>query len=700
MSTIDLTVEIRESDDATVLPVSAADVIGLDDGGVVRLEYGVGNGIVTTPKLDDSIGKDRVLISSELSGRLGVEGGETVAVETVSPDTASRIRLAPVPRLSIQGGAQLLRDAIGDAPLTDGETVSVSFFDGSLNIPFRVLSTDPSGPVFITTETDVRIEDGPAPVGTSGATTPVPESAVGGYEDTAEKIKKSLVGAFGNEGRTGEIAPRRVGMLLAGPHGVGKTHLLRYAAWATNASIHRVLPQRLLSSSGETAADHLRSVATTARGSGRGVIHLDAFDTVLDEANAATVAAIREWLDRMKTVGEVTVVAEVTDPSAVPVDLRQGTRLSKTVTVPEPGRSDRGAILSTLASNMSVGASVDVAEIGSRAFGYVPGDLVSLWLTAAELAAERTDAEQPAISEADLEEALELTEPSGFDQSTTDIPTTTFDDIGGLDEAKRELIRAVKWPLTNPELFEAIDIEPPGGILLYGPPGTGKTMLARAVSSMSNANFTAINGPEMMNRYVGESERAVRRVFEQARANAPAVLFFDEIDAIGVTRAEDNNSPATDRVVSQLLTELDGVERRGGVTVVGATNRPGRLDDALLRPGRFDRLVSVPMPDAAARAEIFRIHLRERVTGNYDIDVHALAEQTEGYTGSDIAAIVREAGLLAIESRIRERSQGRTAAADPTVRIRERDLKRALETVDPSLSPETRTRYDSLDQFE
>ena len=700
MNAVDLTVEIRESEDSTALPVSIASVIGLDDDDAILLRYGVGNEVVTTPELDDGVEGDRVLIPSEIGGQLGVRGGETVSVGAVSPDTGGRVRLAPVPRLSIQGGAQLLRDAIGDEPLADGETVSVSFFDGSLNVPFRVLSTDPSGPVFVTAETDVRIEDGPAPVDTSRATTPVQASAVGGYEDTAEAIKRSIEAAFSNKGRTGGVAARRVGMLLAGPHGVGKTHLLRYGAWATNASIHRVLAQRLLSSTGETAADHLRSVATTARGSGRGIIHLDSFDTVVDETDSATVAAIREWLDRLETVTATTVVAEVTDPSKVPVDLRQGARLSKTITVPEPGRSDRGDVLSTLASNMSIGPSVDVSAIGNQAFGYVAGDLVSLWLTAVELATERANSGRPRISEADLEEALERTEPSGFDQSTTDIPTTTFDNIGGLDEAKRELTRAVKWPLTNPELFEEIDIEPPSGVLLYGPPGTGKTMLARAVSSMSNANFTAINGPELMNRYVGESERAVRRVFEQARSNAPTVLFFDEIDAIGMTRAEENHSPATDRVVSQLLTELDGVERRGAVTVVGATNRPGRLDDALLRPGRFDRLVSVPMPDTAARAEIFRIHLQGRVTGDYEIDVRTLAEQTEGYTGSDIAAIVKEAGLLAIEARLRERSRGRTADSTSAIRIRESDLKRALETVNPSLSPKARTRYDSLDQFD
>jgi transitional endoplasmic reticulum ATPase len=276
------------------------------------------------------------------------------------------------------------------------------------------------------------------------------------------------------------------------------------------------------------------------------------------------------------------------------------------------------------------------------------------------------------------------------------IPDVSFDDIGGLDEAKRALRRTVEWPLTKPELLEAVDIDPSTGLLLYGPPGTGKTLLARAVASTSDANFIPVDGPEIMDRYVGESERAVRQLFDRARANAPTVIFFDEIDAIGTTRSSDETSQAAERVVSQLLTELDGVEGRDGVFVIGATNRPDLLDDALLRPGRFDRTVSIGMPDVQAREEIFRVHTASHAID--DVHRRELAEQTDGYTGSDIAAVVREAGLLAVEEAMEASPGGSVDRAE--IQVTPDHYARALKQVEPSLTPAARRRHESLDRFE
>jgi transitional endoplasmic reticulum ATPase len=690
-----LPVEVRGSGWQSVLPASVGNRVDLADGDAVRLRYGADRDVVTAVRLDDT-DRECVVVSTETAQRLGVEGGETVVVAAATPAVAESVRLAPVPQLSVRGGAQLVRDAVGDRLLTAGRTVSVSLFDGSLDIPFRVLSTEPSGPVTVESRTDVRVEDGPAPVGGTESPSPVPSAAVGGYDEMVSTLETALAVAL-DDGATTSAGGGRAGILLAGPHGVGKTHLLRHAAWRTDASVHRVRPRRILSASGGDTTEYLRTVATAARGSERGVVHLDAFDTVVEETGEATVAAIREWLDDVASADGVTVVAEAVDPTDLPTDLTQGVRLSRTVTVPEPGRDDRAAVLATVASETPTAVDVDVSDVGRRAFGYVAADLVSLWVTAVELAAGRAAGDTPVVSERDLERALEQTDPSGLDDPTVDIPTTTFDDIGGLDEVKRELVRAVEWPLTNPELFSELDIDPPSGVLLYGPPGTGKTMLARAVASTSSANFTAVNGPELLDRYVGESERAVRRVFGRARSNAPTVLFFDELDALGATRSDDDGSPAANRVVSQLLTELDGVERREGVTVIGATNRPRRIDDALLRPGRFDRILPVEVPDSGARAEIFRIHLRGRTADEFDLDFGALAKQTEGYTGSDIAAVVREAGLLAIEERIGEGIREDAPSSHTEVRIARRHIRRALGSVDPSLSPDARERFESFD---
>jgi transitional endoplasmic reticulum ATPase len=695
---VSLTATIDDTIEGSAVPSAIADRLGVAEGDVIALRYGIDREVVVPVRPAADMAGETVRLSPSVAERLDVDGGERIAVAAVDLAAADSVTVAPIPRLSIRGGQVLLREAMGDTPVTEGDTVSVSLFDGSLDVPFRVVSTAPPGPVVVGSEAEIAIDPGPAPVGTAAHTTPIPDSAVGGYDDVAAELVTALDTLFRASDDATDATDRRVGLVVSGPHGVGKTHLLRYAAWAVDATINRVHSQRLLSAGAAAADEYLHSVATTAQASGRGIVHIDAFDTIVDEAGADTLAAIRAWLDRLRTVVDTAVVAEVTDPSEIPSDLRQGARLSKSIDVPEPGRADRRAILSTLAAATPTGSFIDIESVSRRAFGYVAGDLLSLWVTAVESAIERADGDRVTVSKADLEHGLAATEPSGLGGTTVDVPATTFDDIGGLAEPKRELTRAVEWPLVAPELFEELDIEPPAGVLLYGPPGTGKTLLARAVASSSEANFVAVNGPELMNRYVGESERAVRRVFERARSNSPSVLFFDEVDAIGATRTTDGDSPATERVVSQLLTELDGVEGRGGVTVVGATNRPRRLDDALLRPGRFDRVVSVPLPDRDARVEIFRIHLAEKNTAPFDAE--ALAERTDGYTGSDIAAVVREAGLAAIESRLADTS-GPSAGDDrPAIRIEAKHLRHALDAVGPSLSAEARRRYESFDRFE
>jgi transitional endoplasmic reticulum ATPase len=299
----------------------------------------------------------------------------------------------------------------------------------------------------------------------------------------------------------------------------------------------------------------------------------------------------------------------------------------------------------------------------------------------------RSDADGPRVRMVDFRTALEEVEPSAMRDAAVEVPDVTWDDVGGLAAAKRELVRSVEWPLTHPELFAGAGISPPQGILLYGPPGTGKTLLARAVANATDANFISVKGPELLNKYVGESERAVREVFERARQNAPAVVFFDEIDAVSPERSDDD-SGAPERVVSQLLTELDGIEGLESVTVIGATNRPDRIDAALLRPGRLERIVEVPLPDESARESIFRVHTRSMPLRG--IDPVDLAARTEGYSGSDIEAVVREAGMLAVEDAL-----GRDGAADGIV-VTADHFDRALAASEPSITPEQRDYYRDL----
>lgn len=695
---LELTVAVGAETDGARLSARDGDLLGVADGDSLLIRDEGGHQAAAACRIDESVADGTVVVGERTAQRLAVTDDTVVIVERLDAPSAASVTAAPVVQLDIRGGAGLFREAVGRRPIARGDEVTVSLFDGSLDIPFQVLHTRPAGPVLVDDETDIELESGPAPVTTDRQMEPLPPSAVGGYDDVVERLRSSIAHSLRPAGASSAGRRRRVGLLLAGPHGVGKTHLLRHVAWLTDATLHRVDSGRLRSGTREENAEYLESVATRARGSGRGIVHVDGFDALVDDGDDTLRLALRRWLDSLAAADGVAVVAEVTDGDAVPVDLVQGTRLAQTVSVREPNRQDRAAILDVLASGTETTPDFSLEAVGRRAFGYVAADLVSLWSSAVEAAAERRSGDQADIRlrQADLDRALAATEPSGVRGSAPDVPDVSFDDIGGLDGPKRELTRAVEWPLSHPELFDSANIDPPAGVLLYGPPGTGKTMLARAVAATTDANFIPVNGPELLNKYVGESERGVRRIFDQARSNAPTVVFFDEVDALGAGRTEDGEGSATERVVSQLLTEMDGLEGRGSVTVIGATNRPDRLDDALLRPGRFDRVVSVPVPDRATRAEIFRIHTRDRTTEPLDFD--ALAERTDGYTGSDIAAVVREAGLLAIEDRIESDTAGRRRVdTDRPVQITGEHFGRALAAVEPSLSPERRRQYESFD---
>ena len=694
---VTLSVSISDTVTAAHVPAAVQSKLAVSDGETIALDHGVGDGAVAVVQGDESVQTGQIVLSPDTASQLGLSGGESVTVTAADKAKATAVTVAPVPRLAIRSGEQLVRDSLLGRPISIGNTTSISLFDGALDVPLRVVSTTPSGPVVMGERTDVVIEDGPAPLQGADTETPLPSTAVGGYTSTIDSLRTTIENLVSYQSETRDASDRRAGIVLSGPHGVGKTHLLRHAAWLTNTSISRIGPQELIDGGVDSVADTLRSAGTTAQESGQGIVHLDQLDTVISETDAATAATLRDWVDQLHSITGVAVVAEVTDESTLPMDLTSGQRLSKTVTVPEPTQADRTEILETLARGTDVDDAVDLSAIGQRAFGYVAADLVTLWLTAVEHAATSTDgSESVTVTRADVHAALESTEPAGMGGVSHQIPDVSFGDVGGLDEAKRALRRTVEWPLTKPELFEAVDIDPSTGVLLYGPPGTGKTLLARAVASTSDANFIPVDGPEIMNRYVGESERAVRQLFDRARANAPTVMFFDEIDAIGTTRSSDETSQAAERVVSQLLTELDGVEGTDDVIVIGATNRPDLLDDALLRPGRFDRTVSIGMPDVQAREEIFRIHTASHAID--DVHRRELAERTDGYTGSDIAAVAREAGLLAVEEAMEASPSGSVDRAE--IQVTPDYFGRALKQVEPSLTPAARRRHESLDRFE
>ncbi|MEM1990508.1 MAG: AAA family ATPase, partial [Candidatus Bathyarchaeia archaeon] len=421
-------------------------------------------------------------------------------------------------------------------------------------------------------------------------------------------------------------------------------------------------------------------------------------EEVTGEVEKRVVAQLLALMDGLKPRGRVVVIGATNRPNALDPALRRPGRFEREIEIGVPNKQGRLEILQIHTRNMPLAEDVDLEKIASITHGFVGADLAALCKEAAMRALRRIlpeiDFEKDTIpaeilnkitvTMGDFMEALKDVEPSALREVLIEVPNIRWDDIGGLHEVKLELQEAVEWPLKYPELFEHMDARPPKGILLYGPPGTGKTLLAKAVATESEANFISIKGPEILSKWVGESERAIREVFRRAKQAAPSIIFFDEIDAIAPVRGGGyGDSHVTERVISQLLTEMDGIEELRGVVVLAATNRPDIIDPALLRPGRFDKLLYVPLPDFEARKEILKIHLRKKPLAE-DVDIDDMAKRTEGYTGADLAAICNTAVMLAIREHIANAKRPEEAKKSlSNLKVYRRHFEEALRRVRP-----------------
>jgi transitional endoplasmic reticulum ATPase len=673
-----------------VVPALLAQRLGVEDGDSVVVTTATGTRATASVRRSDGAGlegHETVSLPSSFADRVGVTDGDRVVLERATPRPATEVVLAPLAALSVTGAHDAVADALGERPVLVGETVRVSLLEGSLEVPFRLLETDPAGVVLLDAGTTITIESGPAgAVDTERG--PVPSTAVGGYESTVAACRSALVRPLVDaDAYTVSGASAATGVVVEGQPGVGKSHHVRHAAWLADATRVGVDATRLTGGA-DASVEYLQEVRTRAVSHPRALVHVEGLDAVASDGSQGAgppLERLGDWIGRLVQQPGVVVAAETRDATALPDSLTRGDRLGRRLEVPRPTSADRAAVFATLVRGFDLGPGVDPETVAERALGYTAADLVALRARLVEAALDQTAetdtaAGSPTLTAADLETALATTTPSATSAAVVDVPDVSFDDVGGLTAAKRELVRAVEWPLRHPDALERLGIEVPGGVLLYGPPGTGKTLLARAVASSTDANFLAVDGPELFDKFVGESERAVREVFKRARESAPAVVFFDEVDALGATRG-DNRGAAPERVVSQLLTELDGLENREGVTVLGATNRPDRIDPALLRPGRFDRTVEVGLPDRSAREEILRIHARDRPLSG--VDLSSLAGRTEGYSGSDLAALLREASLAALQDRL-DADRDLTPDAVTELTVEPGHVELALEQVSPS----------------
>jgi transitional endoplasmic reticulum ATPase len=418
-------------------------------------------------------------------------------------------------------------------------------------------------------------------------------------------------------------------------------------------------------------------------------------------------------MDGLDERGEVVVIGATNRVDAIDPALRRGGRFDREIEIGVPDRDGRKEILQVHTRNMPLADDVELDAFADNTHGFVGADIESLSKEAAmnalrrirpelDLEDEEVDAEvleSLVVTEDDFKEAMKGIEPSALREVFVEVPDVTWHDVGGLEGTKERLRETIQWPLEYPEVFEAMDMQAAKGVLLYGPPGTGKTLLAKAVANEADSNFISVKGPELLNKYVGESEKGVREIFSKARENAPTVVFFDEIDAIATERGRNTgDSGVSERVVSQLLTELDGLEDLEDVVVVATTNRPDLIDSALLRPGRLDRHVHVPVPDEDARRAILDVHTRDKPLAD-DVDLDRIARKTEGYVGADLEAVAREAAMTASREFINSGVK-REEIADSVgnVRITMDHFEQALEEVGPSVTEEAKQRYEEIEE--
>ncbi|XP_041984674.1 ATPase family protein 2 homolog [Aricia agestis] len=475
---------------------------------------------------------------------------------------------------------------------------------------------------------------------------------LGGVDDIIEEIKTLINLSFQTEGFAANFQTTK-SLLLYGHSGIGKTAICKYLVENLNCNHIEINGPGIFSKYfGETEAT-LKSLFTKAITNGPSIILVDEIESICPRRSSGSTeqerrvtSAFVSLLDNLhEQASRVFVLAATRKPEAIDPSLRRFGRLDKEIEVPVPDRIRRKEILYSLLKCLPNKVSVnDIESISDLAHGYVAADIVNLCTQAAMKCIKRNESE---LQKQDLVWALTVVRPSAMRELLIEVPNVRWSDIGGQDDLKMKLRQAVEWPLKHPECFHRLGIRPPAGVLLYGPPGCSKTMIAKALATESGLNFLSIKGPELFSKWVGESERAVRDLFTKARQVAPSIIFFDEMDAIGGERGAGEGG-VHERVLAQLLTELDGVVPLNSVTIVAATNRPDKMDRALLRPGRLDRLIYVPLPDFETRLQIIELKL-SKMSVSDDVNSHVIATRTEGFSGAEIQALCHEAALRAME---------------------------------------------------
>ncbi len=648
--------------------------MNLKTGDVIEIAHpmaGKKTAALLYPGKDEDRGSNSIRIDSSLRRNLSASIDDIVEIQKIDASLADRITFAGVEESVILRRSEQLVRMLENRVITKGDILSFNAM--GRRIDFIVVDFAPkAAAVRIHLETKITISEKTHKELEELESRRVTYEDIGGLEEEIQKIREMIELPIRHPElfkRIGIDPPK--GVLLHGPPGTGKTLLARAVAYETEAHFITISGPEIMSKFYGQSEENLRKLFEEAKEMAPSIIFIDELDSIAPKRGEVTgeverrvVAQLLSLLDGLEGRGEIIVIGATNRVNDIDPALRRPGRFDREIEIGVPDTDGRYEVLLIHTRGMPLHSDVDLRLMAEKTHGFVGADVESLAKEAAMLAIReilpKIDLDKPIPPEIlmdlqiymkDFQTALNSIEPSALREVLISQPTETWEDIGGLEEAIQQLKEVIEWPFKYPELYTHLNSKPPNGILLLGPPGTGKTLLAKALAHESEINFISVKGPEFLSKWVGESEKAVRETFRKARTTAPCIIFFDEIDAIAGMRGRFAGSQVTEQVVSQLLTEMDGLEGLKDVILLAATNRPDMLDPALLRSGRFGRHIDIPMPDKDARVKIFKIHLRNKPLAS-DVDINKMAQDIENYTGADIQAICEEATLLTIRKAV------------------------------------------------
>ncbi len=661
---------------------------------------------IAWPSYPQDNGLGIVRVDSRLQKNTGTRIDDTVEIKKVKTDIAQNVVLAPsnFPIKNNPRFESFVKRKLNGYPITLDDYIFISI-GISREITFKVISMRPSGICIIKEDTVLNLSERITEEAEKGSSSITYED-VGGLDREIQRVREMVELPLRHPSlfkRLGIDPPK--GVLLRGPPGCGKTLLAKAVANESEAHFISINGPEIMSKFYGESEKKLRKLFIEAEEKSPSIIFIDEIDaiapkreTVTGEVERRVVAQLLALMDGLHGRGKVIVIGATNRPNSLDPALRRPGRFDREIEIKVPNEKGRREVFQIHTRNMPLDKKISIREFSQITHGFVGADISAVCREAAmaalrrylpkiDLEADFIDPElleQIEVTKEDFEEALKEVVPSGIREVFVEVPNVTWDQVGGLQDLKQRLIEAVEWPLSHPTIFTRMGVKPPKGILLYGPPGCGKTLLARAVATESEANFISIKGPELLSKWVGESEKAIREIFRKAKMASPCIIFFDEFDSIAPSRGRHtSDSGVSEKVLSQFLTELDGLEVSKDLVVIAATNRPDILDPALIRPGRIDRILLVPLPDEAGRLEILKIFTKGMPLAS-GIDIEDLSEMIEGFSGADIETWCREAAMIALRENIRAR------------KVTYENFKDARKDVNPTLTREIIDWYEKF----